>query len=70
MSKSVLKNPKALKEMNFSFDPYSKFNEFKLAVAFVVCETRIGEVDKMLSKYKKFFENQVFKINCTGTTEG
>ena len=51
--------------MHFSPDPYAKFNASKLAVAFVVSNSRIAEVETMVTKHKKFFEKEVFEVICT-----
>ena len=55
--------------MQFTFDPYAKFTASKLAVAFVVSNTRIAEAETMVEKHKKFFETEVFEVMCTSVTE-
>ena len=63
---SELRDISALRDMYRTQAGFEKkFAPSKLSVAFVVSDTRIGEAETLVKKYKSFFQEQVLEIICT-----
>ena len=55
--------------MRLNLEPGSRLKNTRLSIAMAAHDTRKKEVEHLLTKYKDFFETEVFEIICTATTK-